>query len=119
LLMISFQEEKSRYYFSCAFLWWVLHGFYRLLEEIETDDMQERLDECELQFEEVGKWLLAEMRKAGLTFQKDHEMVSIHACSRPYERTVIGWFIEIESVSKREYQDIAVQYYYFYYLECE
>jgi len=112
-------KQEGTYYFACAFLWWVLHGFYRLLDDIETDDIPERLAECEFQFEDTAQWLLDEMRKPGLTFQKDNKLVSIHACIQPYESTVIGWFRDIESVSKSEYQDIAAQYYYFYYLECE
>ena len=112
-------HEEGKYYLACAFLGWVFHGFYRLLDDIEVDDIQERLSECEFQFEETSEWLLDETIEAGLRFIKDNKRVSVHICTAPYESTVIDWFRDIESVSKSEYQDITVQYYYFYYLECE
>lgn len=112
-------QEEGKYYLACAFLGSVVYNFICSLDDIEVDDIQERLGECEFQFEETAAWLLDETVVAGLRFIKDNEMVSVHICTQAYKSTVIDWFRDLESVSKSEYQDIPAQYYYLYYLECE
>ncbi|MUG97770.1 hypothetical protein F7734_37865 [Scytonema sp. UIC 10036] len=115
----SIDEQSGKYYFACGFLWWVFHAFYRLLESIETDDIQDRLNECELEFEEVGRWLLDESGKAGLAFRIENKNVSIFAYIEQYEKTIMNWIRDLDSASRNLNQGIASQHYYFYYLECE
>jgi hypothetical protein len=111
-------KTSGKYYFACGFLWWLLHGFFRLLDEIEDDYLEEKLEECDLKFEEVSEWLLEEMRKPGLAFRMQDKAVSIHPCIQSYEEKIIGWFIDLETAAKKKFQNLETQYNYLYYLEC-
>ena len=82
-------KSKSRYFFSCNFMWWIFHFTFPLNDELESqldDSMLDRIDDFDIRSEELGEWYIEEALQAVKIFViGESKSESLYTCSLLYE----------------------------------
>lgn len=91
--MENLANDKSRYFFSCNFMWWVFHVTFPLNDEIESmldDSMLNRVDNFDINAEELAEWYIEEALHAGKIFVVgESKSESLYTCSLIYEDRIV------------------------------
>jgi len=112
------QQKDATYRFSTQFMWWAFQVFHRVLERVEIEDIQRRVEDFEDDFDDIGWWLVDEGSKAGVGFVEDGEWMSIMETNGPKKEIIAGWARAIEALSKRVPLDETARQYCLFYLTC-
>ena len=81
--------DKSRYFFSCNFMWWLFHFTFPLNDELESqldEGMLHRIDDFDFHAEELAEWYIEEALQAGKIFVIGASKSEyLYTCSLLYE----------------------------------
>jgi hypothetical protein len=110
-------QKRSSYYFACNFMWWVLHVFYRPLEDIGIEEILERVDEFEDNFDDLALWFVDRGLNPEARFLKDGKLVTIFDLNGSQDHIAANWVSYIEATSRNLCPEEQVRPYCLYYLE--